>query len=144
MNDLLLLQLPDGTLPVSSKFNDLRIENYDLVTVDGQYRKAQDVVKILVTAQQSNPVYPLYGSTLSSIPGTRKVDEEVTDLVREAVIQCLGFVQAIETSPKTSERVLRIISLQVEDGADPREIIIRLVVELEDGNVIQTLFPIIL
>ena len=140
MKDLQLIHLPAAGDPMSPKFNDIEVENYDLKLIDGASRKTQDIIKILLTRLGANPVYPTYGSELPNVFGKRATPA-VNDTILESIVKALGFVQAIETSTIPSERVKRIMSLFVEDGADARTKIIRLLVEMEDGSIADTSVP---
>jgi phage baseplate assembly protein W len=141
MKDLHVLRLPPPGNPVSPKFNDIEVEDFDLKTVEGVTRKTQDIIKILLTSLGANPVYPTYGSELPNVVG-RRATADVTEVILDSIIRALGFVQAIETSTNPAERVKRIISVYVADAPDdPRTRVIRILVAMEDGSIADTSVP---
>lgn len=141
MLDLKLITLPQNREPVSAKYNDIRVEDYDLVLVEGVERKTQDILKILLTRVAANLVYPNYGSELPNIVGKRAI-AQIVDTISESIVKAMGYLQAMEESTKPDERLKRIVSLNVVDGSDPRTKLIRLIVEMEDGSTATTYAPI--
>ncbi len=136
MKDLKFIKLPMGRQLITPDENDVEFDpkTGDFVTVEGHARKLQDVVKILITAIQSNPILPDYGTTLSILPGTRAFSD-LQQKTRDTIIQAMGFLQAVEQSSDPSERIRSIASLTVQrTGA--QEIFLVLAVELEDGFIL--------
>ena len=120
-------------------FNDLVIEDYDIKTVQGLDRKTQDVTKALMTRQGSNVVYPSYGTP--EVVGNRNVDS-VNALIRDGIMETMGFLQQIETSTDPNERLSKIVSLTVVQPLNsPEEKQINLVVQVESGLTVRSSFP---
>jgi len=139
LKDLKLIGSLDSNNPPAPRLNDIAVVDYDIATTEFVARKTQDILKILVTTFESVPAYPLYGSGLPDIIGTRRPDD-LHERISDAVIEALSFLSAVESSTLPSERIARIVSLQVTDGDDARTVIIRLVVEMEDGSIATTQF----
>jgi hypothetical protein len=140
MFDLKLITLPPSSEPVSPKFNDIEVVDYDLLLLDGVRRKTQDILKILLTRVTANLIFPNYGSELPNVVGSRAT-LDVVDRISDSIVKAMGYLQAMETSTKPDERLKRILYLNVVDGADPREKVIRLIVEMEDGSTATTNVP---
>jgi phage baseplate assembly protein W len=132
MKDLYLINVPDYASPVAADNNDILFAGGTVVIVEGEERKFQDVVKILETAIQSNPVFPTYGSALPTVPGT--IDISINDKIRESVIAAMAFLVEIETSRLLSERISGIRQLNIKTDADGVTKVIRLVVALQNGQ----------
>lgn len=141
MFDLKLITLPPSSQPVSPVLNDIQVENYDLAVIDGVVRKTQDILKILLTQIGSNLIYVNYGSDLQQV-GKRSTSQIAED-ISNSITQAMGYLQAMETSNSPSERLKRIVTLNVVDGPDPRTKIIRLIVEMEDGSIATTNVPVL-
>jgi len=135
MKDLFLIQVPAAPQPVSADDNDIFFKDGDVVVVEGQERKFQDVVKILETAIQSNPVFPTYGSALPTVPGT--IDIGINDKIRESMISAIAFLVEVESSPVLSERIAGIRQLNIKTDVDGVTKIARLVVALQNGQNIE-------
>src|ERR1700728_3963177 len=94
---------PANTLqPVTAAANDIEIDDYDIVLVNGAARKFQDVIKILLTSQGANLVYAYYGTALSNAPGTRGTTN-LNSLIQNSVSQAFASLQAQEESTDPSE-----------------------------------------
>ena len=141
MFDLKLITLPPSNQPVSPLLNDIQVENYDLMVIDGVSRKTQDILKILLTEVGTNLIYTNYGSDLQQVG--KRATSQVAEDISASIVRSMGYLQAIETSNVPSERVKRIVTLNVVDGPDPRTKIIRLIVEMEDGSIATTEVPIV-
>lgn len=141
MEDLFLIDQSTPGNPIQAKFNDLEIADYDLVTVDGPTRKAQDLIKGLMTGQGNNLVYPSYGTLLSKTPGKR-VPSEFNDLLSDSTKEIVMWLQKQEDSPRPDEQLSRIISLSVSNGPTSSEKNVYLVVELRDGQTVKTNFSV--
>jgi hypothetical protein len=140
MDDLFLIGQNIGKF-IEPRFNDLDIENYDIVLVNGPLRKAQDVIKALLTGQGNNLIYPAYGTLL----GLGQVPRSTTDrnnLISDSVKEGIAWLQQQETSTDPSERIQSIKSLSVSPGASSSEVQINLVVLLETGEPVKTSFPV--
>lgn len=135
MKDIFLIQVPPGPNQVSATENDIFFEDGEVVTVEGQERKFQDLVKILETALESNPIFPTYGSALPTIPGT--IDIGVNEKIRESVIAAISFLSETEISRLLSERIAGIRLLNVKTDVDGVTKIMRLVVALQNGQDIE-------
>lgn len=112
----------------------------DVATVESTERKTQDIMKILMTSIGSIPAYPVYGSNLPNIAGQRNTDA-VFSQISTSVISALSFLNAVETSAELSEQIGAIVSLQVSSGADAREILLNLVVNMRDGSTATVTMP---
>ncbi len=132
MKDLFLINVPNFPAPVAADNNDITFAGGTVVTVEGQERKFQDVVKILETAISSNAVFPTYGSALPTVPGT--IDISITDKIRETVIAAIAFLVEIETSRLLSEIISGIRQLNIKTDPDGVTKVIRLVVALKNGQ----------
>lgn len=141
MEDLFLIDQSHAGQPVDTKYNDLEIQDYDLATLEGPSRKVQDVIKALLTDQGSNLVYPSYGTTLSRTPGQRSTDD-LNIMVSDTIREVMGWLQQIEESTRPDERLSRVVSLTLVDGVNATEKQLNLVVELENGELIRTSFPV--
>lgn len=140
MQDLSLLRYPNGA-PLDPKFNDIELSGYDFTLIDGPTRKQQDVVKILVTAIQSNLAYPLYGSDIPTLVPNRSFPD-LQSKIKNSVIQALGFVQDMEASTDPAERISKIVSLNIsQNKQDTRRVTITLVVGLESGDTVTATIP---
>ena len=140
MDDLFLIsQNVDGL--VTPRFNDIVIEDYDIVVVNGPTRKAQDVIKMLLTGQGKNLVYPTYGTLLSRGPVQRDAASR-NDLLSDSVKEAIAWLQKQETSTDPAERIKSIKSLSVSAGASPTEQQLNLVVLLENDQTVKTSFPV--
>ena len=133
MKDLQLLDSTHPDLAVAAERNDIVLNGNEFVTIEDAPRKVQDVIKALITQVGSNNVYPNYGSRLPSLPGTRK-DANFTEAVADSVLYTMGYLQANEESTKPSERIRRIISLNLDTTTDPLSVMLILALELEDGS----------
>ena len=145
MNDLQFLNYP-GNAPISPQFNDIELVGSDFALISGPQRKAQDVLKILVTRVQSNWAYPDYGSALPTLPGSRNTQSSagnsvILSQITDSIQLALGFIQQIETSVDPTERLQNIVSLSVQQGSDSRTLNVLLVLQTESGNNITTAFP---
>lgn len=139
MKDAFLIPQQDVLTPVSARFNDLVIENHDIKTVEGPRRKTQDVVKIMITRQGENLIYPSYGALLQAVQGARNtvdIGEKLADGTKEA----MAWLREMEESNDPSERLFRIVSLRLDNTASPNEKILRMVVELENGDILKNAF----
>ncbi len=132
MKDLYLINVPNFASPVAADNNDILFASGTVVSVEGEERKFQDVVKILETAVASNPVFPTYGSALPTVPGS--IDISINDKIRESIIACIAFLVEIETSKLLSERIAGIRQLNIKTDVDGVTKIIRLVVALQNGQ----------
>lgn len=141
MEDLFLIDQTHAGQPVQTRYNDLDIENYDLVVLTGPARKVQDVIKALLTKQGSSLIYPSYGTILTSVPGTRGVDN-INTLISDTIKEAMAWLQKIEESDSPDERISNIVSLSVVDGVNASEKQINLVILLENGQTIRTSFPV--
>ncbi len=141
MQDIKLITLPDVPVELSAQYNDLEFgDNNDVILEKGTSRKTQDILKVLLTSTGNLPAYPTYGSSLPDLVGSRD-DETLLDRIKDAVIGAVAFAQAVDTTTVPSERIAKIVSLQVKNGADPRTKLIYLVVAMEDGSISTTRFP---
>lgn len=141
MKDLKLITLPDALVEVQAQYNDIELgDNNDFVTQEGVTRRTQDIIKILLTSTGSLPAFPSYGSSLPDLVGSRD-NETLLEQIRDAVINAVAFAQAVDISTVSSERIAKIVSLQVKNGTDPRTKLIYLVVAMEDGSISTTKFP---
>jgi predicted helicase len=93
-----------------------------------------------MTQLGANVVYPDYGSALPGIPGKRN-NPGTLDLIRDGVIRAVSFVKEMETSTDTAEIIDQIVSLSVAETADKQGYIIRLKVQMQDGQYIETSTP---
>ncbi len=140
MFDLKLITLPPSNQPVSPVLNDIQVENYDLAVIDGVTRKTQDILKILLTQIGSNLIYTNYGADLQKVG--KRATAQVAEDISNSISQAMGYLQAMESSNSPSERLKRIVTMNVVDGSDPRTKIIRLIVEMEDGSIATTNVPV--
>ncbi len=140
MKDAFLIDRTHIGLPISSQFNDLEFEDNDIKTIDGHNRKRQDLIKALITEQGALIPYPGYGSKFTQVVAQR-ASSDVNSTLADAFKETLAYLQAVEESPLPSERFKNIVSLSVEPTSDSRERRIHLVVSLEDGQALDTSFP---
>src|SRR5882757_2272531 len=99
MDDLFLIDQSHTGLPIEPKFDDLEIENYDLVVISGPARKAQDLIKILLTQQGQNLIYPSYGTVLGGAPGQRAISS-LNDMIADTVKEATAWLQQQEESTR--------------------------------------------
>lgn len=123
--------------PITAAFNDLEIENYDIVTISGTARKTQDVIKALVTTKGSNLAYPNYGSDFSKSIGARAADTVNNGDISDSISEAMGYLKRMETSTDPHEQ-LRRVSASINLTSQPQERQVNLVVETVAGDVIKT------
>lgn len=138
---------------------DLKLSNGDLVfTSTGDLEKifneeklTQDIVKILLTPQGSNELYPWYGSPLSDrVVGkaldTKILDYEMTNAIQYSlnIIKDLQKTQEIDGQYLTPAEVLsQIRNVQVVQNVyDGRAYSIIVAVATRRGNVVEETFTI--
>ena len=130
MKDIFFIASEGEGVPLNPDGNDIQFANGDLVLVDGPTRKFQDIAKILLTQIGADPIIPTYGSDLPSVMGHKNTPETVNK-VTDSIVQAMAFLVEAEQSPLANENIKSIVTLNVQDGSDPRELDIRLVVALQ-------------
>lgn len=136
MKDFKFIVPPSGNEPVNPDENDFVFEDGKIIMVEGHDRKLQDTLKILMTALGTNPVFPMYGSTLPAVAGTRDID--ANDKISEGIKEAIAFLVEVEESRFASERIAGIRKLVIRRDPDDAETrIIRIVIALQDGQNIE-------
>jgi len=114
-------------------FNDITIgPDGDIVTVEGQDKLAQDVVKILFTLKGSSPLFLNYGTQITGLINSRNTDN-LEDALREEVIYALSYVQ--KSNENEAINIAEIVTANI--AAKDREIDITLVLKLTNGETLK-------
>lgn len=94
--------------------NDLIIgTNQDFVLVSGLEETTQDVQKILVTEQGANVLFPLYGTLLQSLIGSKVNPNVISGSVQQDIVQALQVLFLLtQNRVNPAEIVQTLYSLQ--------------------------------
>lgn len=94
--------------------NDLQIgPNQDFTLVSGLQETTQDVQKILLTEQGDNVLFPLYGTTLQSLIGSKINPNSISGSVQQQIVQALQILYLLTSNRSNSAEIVQTLySLQ--------------------------------
>ncbi len=125
--------------------NDIHYDDFGrLMIYDDKKKLIQNLLKAILTQIGKNLEDPEYGSELYSLVG-RKVNASLYSDINEAVIRCIDkYVELnrdIDNSAEYIESLDNIVVLKNE--LDPRSIIIKIEMTLENGESLGLAIPVI-
>lgn len=127
--DLKLLSSEDGLF--YGTFNDIVIENHDMLLCDGKNKIAQDVVKIMLIELGSNYLFPNYGTSISSLINQRKTSTVMKGL-RDEILYALSYVVQINAAETIN--IQKVISVDIKEGANYYNVTMKL--QLTNGELL--------
>lgn len=110
MKDLRLLNNLEDFYAVD---NDFVVENHDLKLIENEEKIVQDITKFLLTIKGSNFLFKNYGTQISKIIGTRKIND-ITDELKQEIIYTLKYVKEINKDEKIN--IQEILSLNIKNN----------------------------
>lgn len=137
MKDLSLLQSTDGKN--YGNFNDLIIDNFDIGLVDGTQRIQQQICKFLLTEFGSVPLFPNYGTIISSLLNNR-INETTISQIKDEVDSGLKYVKSMNNANNETLNIDKVIGENFSI-VDARTIQITLAILLTDGTYLQIIQP---
>jgi len=113
---------PQQGNPVSyfgEQTNDLQIgTDNDFTLVSGLDETTQDVQKVLLTEQGSNTSFPLYGTILQSLIGTKINPNVISGDVQQQIVQALQILYLLtQNRTNPAEIVQTLYSLNTQLGS---------------------------
>lgn len=133
MQDIKLLNSLDNVN--FGDYNDISFSNADILLIDGVALPRQGVVKILLTTQGSNKLFPGYGSTLQTILQARLDDPSVGAKIKNTIISAISYLVSTQESPIPVEQVSSLKDLQMQFISNPTKgVLVTLVLVLGDGT----------
>jgi hypothetical protein len=135
MPDLKMITLaPNGNLQTRPDI-DLSFDSQGKIIggpamVTGKDAATQDVLRGLLTVLGTNPSCPNFGTILSSLVGSRSV-EDVTNTLSSEIQTVLGYLSNVSANFDPSEQIVQIVNLKVTQV--PRTIQASLTVQTGTG-----------
>lgn len=120
--------------------NDIFLDgDRDLMMVGGVSKLQQDIIKSLFTARYTNTVYPIFGSTIRDVIGTKADLTVIRADIRSKVIDALKVQQFINSdNPNLDEQIETIDIIKVTLN-EPTEIKIEVQVTTVSGKVVNAI-----
>jgi hypothetical protein len=112
--------------------NDLQLDSInDFATISGIDKLKQDINKIMLTERGTNTNFPLYGTTLQSMIGTKVNFLNLKAKVKDEIISSLQILQFInKDNPDPDERLDTLEFLSIEQPSiDSLDIKINVITE---------------
>lgn len=116
--------------------------NKDFKTVEGITKLQQDINKVILTDRFKHTLYPIYGSTIRDIVGS-KIDLTIVKTnIKNAVVEALAVLQFLNNdNPNADEQINVINSINVEIGEDS-EILVSVQITTKSGKTINTVLAV--
>jgi hypothetical protein len=90
--------------------NDLQIgSNNDFILVSGLQETTQDVLKILLTEQGANDLFPLYGTTLQSVIGNKINPNTIGGTVQQQITQALQILYLLTQNRSNPQEIVQTL-----------------------------------
>jgi hypothetical protein len=90
--------------------NDLQIgSNNDFTLVTGLEETQQDILKILLTEQGDNILFPLYGTTLQSVIGNKVNPNTIAGTVQQQITQALQILYLLTQNRSNPAEVVQTL-----------------------------------
>jgi hypothetical protein len=90
--------------------NDLQIgTNNDFTLVSGLQETTQDVLKILLTEQGANDLFPLYGTTLQSAIGNKVNPNTIGGTVQQQITQALQILYLLTQNRSNPAEIVQTL-----------------------------------
>jgi len=122
LSDLLLTTINTPGIPQSvpqqgnppeyfgEQTNDLQIgSNNDFTLVSGLQETTQDVLKILLTEQGANDLFPLYGTTLQSVIGNKVNPNTIGGTVQQQITQALQILYLLTQNRSNPAEIVQTL-----------------------------------
>lgn len=120
--------------------NDLVLgQNNDFMQVSSTTKLQQDIIKILMTDRLNNTVYPVYGSTIRNVIGTKNDSNTIKNQIKSVVIEALAVLQFLNKDNSNLDEQINVINVIKVESLNPDEVDISIQVTTKSGKVVNTI-----
>ena len=129
-SEFALLQSDNGG--IYGNYADLVISNNDIKLITGQEMLQQQIVKCILTVRGSLPLFPNYGTLLTTMMGGRINASLLQDLKNE-ILWGLKYVKQMDINETININTIEDVSLNF-NSSEPRELDLKIALLLTNGT----------
>jgi hypothetical protein len=119
--------------------NDLILgQNKDFIQISGETKLQQDIIKVLMTDRSTNSIYPVYGSTIRQVIGSKSDFNLIKNQIKSIVIEALAVLQFLNKDNSDSNEQISVINIVKVTVPESGEIDVSIQVTTKGGTVVNT------
>ena len=118
-------------------FNDIAIgtDTFDMILLDNEEKLQQQICKFLLTEVGTTPLFPGYGTKISTLLNNR-LNQEVVGLIKNEIDAGLKYIKSMNSLNDNGLNIDKVLSINLS-VVNGNELDIRLAIQLTNGNLLQ-------